>query len=406
MDSCTTGEVRAIGSETCGSTADHNPWFAGRRASSARRATAHTRLVFATTPNRGGLFRASRLPLSSVRARNHPSGDRACVGIYSTYVHAGMAASLGSPTYQQTLSSLAATLASIIRGKTEAIELLMIGALAGGHLLIEDVPGVGKTTLAKAFARALGFEYGRIQFTPDLLPSDILGTHTLNPKTGELSFQTGPVFTQVLLADEINRASPRTQSALLEAMSERQVTVDGKTLELPEPFIVLATQNPVDFQGTYPLPEAQLDRFILRFSLGYPNEEEELKMLVDRRDLDPLSAVKPVTSPQEFSALTNAVRAVHVSDAVMRYLRKLVAWTREQDDVALGVSPRGTLVLFRACQARALLRGRDYVTPDDVQALSVPALAHRMKTTEHARYAGKSTTSICLEAIAALAVPT
>jgi MoxR-like ATPase len=273
-------------------------------------------------------------------------------------------------------------------------------------VLIEDVPGVGKTTLAKAFARSLGLDFSRVQFTPDLLPSDILGTHTLNPHDGSLSFRPGPVFTHVLLADEINRASPRTQSALLEAMSERQVTMDGKTMPLPAPFMVLATQNPVDFQGTYPLPEAQLDRFVLRFSLGYPSEEDELGMLYDRRDSDPLSRVEPRLSHQELGALVLAVRQVRVEERVARYMRALVASSRDHEDFALGVSPRGTLVLYRAAQARAWIRGRDHVVPDDVQALALPVLAHRLRVTERARYAGKSPASLCGELLETLPVPT
>jgi MoxR-like ATPase len=303
------------------------------------------------------------------------------------------------------LDQLRTALGSVIRGKPEAIELLLVGALSGGHVLIEDVPGVGKTTLAKTLARALDLKFARIQFTPDLLPSDILGTHTLNPKEGTLTFRRGPVFTHVLLADEINRASPRTQSALLEAMSEEQVTVDGETLRLPAPFIVLATQNPVEFQGTYPLPEAQLDRFVLRFALGYPGEDDELGMLEDRREQDPLSLVQPVASGSELLELIEAARRVHVQERVARYIRSVVARTREHDDVALGVSPRGTLVLYRACQARALLKGRDHVIPDDVQDLSVPVLAHRMQITERARYGGKATESVCADAIASLPVP-
>jgi MoxR-like ATPase len=300
---------------------------------------------------------------------------------------------------------LRATLASVIRGKSEAIELLLVGVLAGGHVLIEDVPGVGKTTLAKTLARALDLKFARVQFTPDLLPSDILGTHTLHPADGTLTFQRGPVFTHVLLADEINRASPRTQSALLEAMSEQQVTIDGETMRLPEPFIVLATQNPQEFQGTYPLPEAQLDRFILRFALGYPAEEEELRMVSDRRETDPLLAVKAVASGSQLRDLVAAVRKIRVEDRVARYIRALVARTRGHDDVALGVSPRGTLVLYRACQARALLSARDYVVPDDVQALAVPVLAHRIKVTERARYGGKATASVCADVVDSLAVP-
>ena len=305
-----------------------------------------------------------------------------------------------------TVERLAATLGRVIRGKPDAIGLLLTGVLSGGHVLIEDVPGVGKTTLAKAFARAFELEFSRVQFTPDLLPSDILGTHTLNPREGTLTFQRGPVFANVLLADEINRASPRTQSALLEAMSEKQVTIDGVTMRLPDPFFVLATQNPVDFQGTYPLPEAQLDRFALRLAIGYPPEDEELAMLFDRQQNDPLDAVEPLASGAALLAMVAEARHVHQEPRVARYLRAVVARTRDHDDVALGVSPRGTLALFRACQARALVAGRDHVKPDDVQALAAPVLAHRLQITERTRYAGRGATAVLEEVLAALPVPT
>jgi MoxR-like ATPase len=306
----------------------------------------------------------------------------------------------------ETLDRLQTALGRVIRGKPDVIALLLTGVLAGGHVLIEDVPGVGKTTLAKAFARAFELEFSRVQFTPDLLPSDILGTHTLNPREGTLSFQRGPVFTHVLLADEINRASPRTQSALLEAMSERQVTIDGLTMRLPDPFLVLATQNPVDFQGTYPLPEAQLDRFLLRLAIGYPSEEEEIEMLFDRQERDPLEAVEPLAAGAELLAMVIEARRVHVERRVARYLRAVVGKTRGHDDVALGVSPRGTLSYLRACQARALLAGRDHVTPDDVQALAVPVLGHRLQLSERARYGGRGAASVLSDVLAGLPVPT
>ncbi len=309
------------------------------------------------------------------------------------------------PSDSDTIDRLRVTLGRVIRGKADAIELLLVGVLAGGHVLIEDVPGVGKTTLAKALARALDLDFARIQFTPDLLPSDILGTHSLTPGDGALVFRQGPIFTHVLLADEINRASPRTQSALLEAMSEEQVTIDGVTMRLPEPFLVLATQNPVDFQGTYPLPEAQLDRFVLRFALGYPDEADELGMLADRRDADPLAAVTKVATREELRQLVARARHVHVETRVARYLRAVVARTRGHDDVALGVSPRGTLVLYRACQARALLVGRDHVIPDDVQELAIPVLAHRIQITEHARYGGKAAPSVIADVVQDVRVP-
>lgn len=309
------------------------------------------------------------------------------------------------PEAPELVSELKRVLSQVIRGKPEAIDLLLVGVFSGGHVLVEDVPGVGKTTLAKAFARALELEFARVQFTPDLLPSDILGTHTLNPREGTLAFQRGPVFTNVLLADEINRASPRTQSALLEAMSEVQVTVDGATMSLPDPFIVLATQNPVDFQGTYPLPEAQLDRFVLRLAVGYPSEEDELGMLFDRQERDPLAAVKPVAGREAFLAMISKARQVHVEPRVARYIRALVQRTRDHDDIALGVSPRGTLVLFRACQARAMIQGRSFVTPDDAQALASPVLGHRILPTERAKYGGRSAATILNEIVSGVPVP-
>jgi MoxR-like ATPase len=306
----------------------------------------------------------------------------------------------------QILPKLRAGLATVLKGTPEAIELLLVGMLSGGHVLIEDVPGVGKTTLAKALARLLDLRFSRVQFTPDLLPSDILGSQVLNPQDGTLAFREGPIFTQVLLADEINRASPRTQSALLEAMSEAQVTTDGVTIRLPSPFFVLATQNPVEFQGTYPLPEAQLDRFVLRFSLGYPDESEELALLKDRREGDPLEALTPVASQSALLKLVEATRAIHVEDRVARYLRQVVQRTREHEELNLGVSPRGTLIYYRACQARALLLGRDYVSPDDVQALASPVLAHRVVVAERARYAGNSPENLCKVITKEVPVPT
>ena len=315
-------------------------------------------------------------------------------------------AAVSTPTESgAVLDRLRKTLAGVIRGKPEAIDLLLVGALSGGHVLIEDVPGVGKTTLAKSFARALDLDFARVQFTPDLLPSDILGTHTLHPREGTLSFQRGPIFVNVLLADEINRASPRTQSALLEAMSEEQVTIDGTTMKLPSPFLVLATQNPVDFQGTYPLPEAQLDRFVLRLSVGYPAEADELEMLFDRKERDPLAAVHPVATRAELITIIGAVRHVRVEERVARYMRRIVQATRDHADVALGVSPRGTLILYRACQARAFLEGKSYVTPDDVQHLASSVLGHRIMVTERARYGGRGAASVLEEVIKATSVP-
>jgi MoxR-like ATPase len=303
------------------------------------------------------------------------------------------------------LTEIRTAVGRIIRGKPEAIELLLLALLAGGHALVEDVPGVGKTTLAKALARVFQVGFSRVQFTPDLLPADILGSLVLDPTRGSFSFHRGPIFTNVLLADEINRASPRTQSALLEAMSEAQVTVDGTTYPLAPPFFVFATQNPHEFAGTYPLPEAQLDRFLVRIAIGYPAEDEELSMLYARQREEPLDRLAPLASHDDLMDMQAAVQDVEVKPAVGRYLLSVVAATREHKDVVLGASPRGTLSLFRAAQARALLHGRAYVSPDDVQALAGPVLAHRIVLTPEARYGGRGAEGVLRDTLQSLRVP-
>ncbi|TNE48547.1 MAG: MoxR family ATPase [Deltaproteobacteria bacterium] len=304
------------------------------------------------------------------------------------------------------ISSIRSTIKKVVLTQSQGVELTLIGILSGGHVLLEDVPGVGKTTLAKTVARSLNMEFSRVQFTPDLLPTDILGTSVLNPKDGSFHFQEGPIFHNLLLADEINRASPRTQSALLEAMNEKQVTIDGKTRPLPKPFFVIATQNPVDYQGTYPLPEAQLDRFLLRVSLGYPSKDHELQMLFDRQSSDPLDDVKPVMDLSTLLDLQAQVRQVTLEKDVGLYLHGLIEKTRNHKELVLGASPRATLALFRACQARAFMHQRDYVSPDDVQALAAPVLAHRVMLTNQARYSGKSTSHIVSAVVDDLRVPT
>jgi MoxR-like ATPase len=267
---------------------------------------------------------------------------------------------------------------SVIEGKSDAIRLALTVLLAEGHLLIEDVPGVGKTMLAKALARSTGCSVRRIQFTPDLLPSDITGVSAYNQERREFEFKPGPVFANIVVGDEINRASPKTQSALLECMEERQVTVDGQTYPLTPPFMVIATQNPIEMEGTYPLPEAQRDRFTARISMGYPSAESELAMLDAHGSSSPLDTLEPVAQAEDIRELIAAVRAVHVAEPLKQYVIRLVGATRSSPELRLGASPRATLHLLRAGRARAALDGRDFVIPDDMQALALPVLAHRL----------------------------
>ncbi len=273
---------------------------------------------------------------------------------------------------------VATAVESVIEGKAEAVRLALTVLLAEGHVLIEDVPGVGKTMLAKALARSTDCSVRRIQFTPDLLPSDITGVSAYNQERREFEFKPGPVFANIVVGDEINRASPKTQSALLECMEERQVTVDGTTYPLAPPFMVIATQNPIEMEGTYPLPEAQRDRFTARISMGYPSAESELAMLDAHGSSSPLEALEPVARAEDMRELIAAVRKVHVADALKQYVIKLVTATRSTPELRLGASPRATLHLLRASRARAALDGRDFVIPDDVQALALPVLAHRL----------------------------
>jgi MoxR-like ATPase len=274
--------------------------------------------------------------------------------------------------------SVGTAVESVIEGKTEAIRLALTVLLAEGHVLIEDVPGVGKTMLAKALARSTDCSVRRIQFTPDLLPSDITGVSAYNQERREFEFKPGPVFANIVVGDEINRASPKTQSALLECMEERQVTVDGTTYPLAPPFMVIATQNPIEMEGTYPLPEAQRDRFTARISMGYPSRESELAMLDAHGSSSPLEALQPVAQAEDMRELIAAVRKVHVADVLKQYVISLVTATRSTPELRLGASPRATLHLLRASRARAALDGRDFVIPDDVQALALPVLAHRL----------------------------
>jgi MoxR-like ATPase len=272
-----------------------------------------------------------------------------------------------------------AALAQVIVGKADVLEKILAGVLANGHILIEDYPGLAKTLIARLFASTLDLSFKRIQFTPDLLPSDVTGSFLFDQRQGRFEFRPGPIFTNLLLADEINRATPKTQSALLEAMQEGQVTVEGERFPLEPPFVVIATQNPIELEGTYPLPEAQLDRFLLRLAVGYPDAEEEMEILARRRARrDDSVTVAPVTSRAELLAMQGALEDVHVADVTMRYVVDLVRATREDHRVALGASPRGTLALLKLSRALATLRRRDFVLPDDVKAMTVPALAHRL----------------------------
>jgi MoxR-like ATPase len=306
---------------------------------------------------------------------------------------------------QQVTQRVIENVERVILGKHEEVKRLMMAMLCRGHVLIEDVPGVGKTVLAKAVARSLSCQFSRIQCTPDMLPSDITGVSIYNQKTGEFEFRPGPVISQVVLADEINRATPKTQSALLEAMEEHQVTVDGVTHELPRPFIVLATQNPIEYEGTFPLPEAQLDRFMIRLHLGYPGRESEKTMLDAQRQVHPLEGISEVASTRDFVAVQEQVQDVYINDLVKEYVVRLVGATREHPDIYLGASPRGSLALYKTAQAYAALDGRDYVIPDDVKAMAVPALAHRLIVSPAARVRNVAATTIVEEILANVPVP-
>jgi len=294
----------------------------------------------------------------------------------------------------QVVSQLQRSIARAIYGKEEAIQLALITLLARGHLLIEDVPGVGKTTLAQALAKSFHCSFQRVQFTSDLLPSDVLGVSVYQPNTQEFEFRPGPLFANVVLADEINRTTPRTQSALLEAMNEAQVTVDGKTYPLPQPFLVIATQNPIEHHGTYPLPESQLDRFLMRIKMGYPSPETEREILRRRASDNPMEKLEPVADVREMLAMQEAVTRVKVDSSLHDYALEIVNRTRTSNQLALGVSPRGTLMLQRAAQARAFLEGRDYCVPDDFKQLAVSVFAHRVvASARHASLQKKSETT-------------
>ncbi|MEE9615830.1 MAG: MoxR family ATPase [Anaerolineae bacterium] len=293
----------------------------------------------------------------------------------------------------------------VIVGRDEVINLALVAIFCEGHILIEDVPGTGKTTLAKSIAASLGCTFRRIQFTPDLLPSDVTGINFFNQKTQEFEFRPGPVMSQVVLADEINRATPRTQSAMLEAMQEQQITVDGVTYFLPRPFLVMATQNPIELEGTFPLPEAQVDRFLIKLPIGYPTKEEEHAILLRFEREDPLDELEPVTTPDELVAIQRQVREVRVEESVRGYIVDVVRATRSHKDVQLGVSPRGTLSLYKCAQALAAIRGRKYVLPDDVKLLAPYVLTHRILISPATRLRGRRLADVLMDVIETVPVP-
>ncbi len=308
-------------------------------------------------------------------------------------------------TFSDYYSEVVGNIEQVIQGKPEVIELVLLCLVSGGHLLIEDVPGVGKTSLAKALAASIDGSFGRIQFTPDLLPTDVVGLTVWDRNRSAFEFRPGPVFSNIVLADEINRASPKTQSALLESMAEGQVTVDGTTYQLADPFMVIATQNPIEHEGTYPLPESQLDRFLMRVSVGYPSAQAELDILEAHGDHDALADIASVLTAAQVAALATAAKGVHVAPGLKGYLVDLANATRRHPSLALGMSPRATLALQRVARARAAAEGRAYVVPDDLKALAEPVLAHRLLVTPEAQLSGATAADVLAEVLHAVPVP-
>lgn len=306
---------------------------------------------------------------------------------------------------QQFHQQLQENISHVILGKDQVIQLISIGLLAQGHILIEDVPGVGKTILARSLAKILGCSFKRIQFTPDMLPSDIVGVSIYNQKEQAFEFRPGPILTQILLADEINRATPKTQSALLEAMEEKQITVDGVSHALPQPFMVMATQNPIEYEGTFPLPEAQLDRFLLKVQLGYPSSADEIRIMESQQFHHPIVDLVTIVSLENLLAAQEEVKEVFVSDAIKKYIADLIQITRSHEDIYLGASPRGSLGLYRTAQARAAILGRDFVLPEDIRALFVPVLSHRIIVSPKGRIAHLTAEQILLEIASSTPVP-
>jgi MoxR-like ATPase len=305
----------------------------------------------------------------------------------------------------ETAAQLRRNIQQVIVGKDEIIELTLIAMLCEGHLLMEDVPGTGKTTLAKTIATTLGCSFRRIQFTPDLLPSDVTGIYYYNQKVQEFEFRPGPIFSQILLADEINRATPRTQSALLEAMQERQSTVDIVTHQLPRPFLVMATQNPIELEGTFPLPEAQLDRFLMKIALGYPDDQEENEILLRFEKSDPLVSLESAADPQTILDMQAEVRSIRVEESVRNYIVNVCRSTRAHPDIELGASPRATMALYRTCQALAAVRGREYVLPDDVKLMAPYVLTHRLMISAQTRLRGRRPEDLIAELVSSVPVP-